>query len=125
MKTKYAAKELTLIEEVSFEVYADKALSHNIFVTSKEDYQSLTTEGKIKLKALTAWTKEAKEIFSEGFSSYLFEERFKKEEDIKGNPFRRSEATYQTLCNTLEAIKNENISQDMKTLYMLKLSKIF
>lgn len=119
---KYVSKKITLIEEVPFEEYSEQAFKSSIFIENEKDYRTLNSTTQIEAKALQMWKERTNGIFSEGFSVYIFEEYIKKQKEKSS--ILRLENTYKALCKTLEAVKDENISQDMKTLYMLKFSGI-
>ena len=126
---KYVSKEMTILEEVPFEQYANKAL--NAFIETEEEYKTITVTSQYKTFIKTKWIEQAKLVFSEGFVIYVWnklEERANqnKRKYVSGIAENVEDLleNYSPAMEALNAIKDEKISQDVKVLCFLQFTGI-
>ena len=119
---KYVGKEITLLEEVPFEEFAQ--LAKNSIITTEEEYRTVTTYAQFRAQAQQKWLEETKGIFSECFSEYIFNTKVTISMKPGNSDCKLIQSVYDNLVNTLKIFKDEPISQDMKTLYMLRLTGV-
>ena len=122
---KLVAKEITFIEEVSFSEFADKIC--NDFITSEEDYRYANNISKYSYLACKKITEEAKGIFSEAFINYLYtvaETKLSNGSHVSNDVTYYVDNAYQAMKKALAAIKDENISQDVRVLMMMKILEV-
>lgn len=125
---KYVSKEITILEEVPFEQYADRAL--NAYVETEEEYRAITTTNQYEAFIKTKWLEQARPCFSEGFIIFVWNKVKKQASQHK--PFGSSSTAvvenllenYSPAMEALNAIKDEKISQDVKVLCFLQLTEI-